>query len=94
MPVSSSLLPKSVQHASTVALRTNHEANTVKFRHFGEPTLSAHSEIQRPLHKKPTPSSVPWKEFEEVASIGECPCTCLRDVLANRLALEASARTS
>lgn len=67
MPVSSSLLPKSVQHTGTVALRTNHEANTVKSRHLGEPTLSAHPEIQRSLHKKPTPSSLPWQRLEEVA---------------------------
>lgn len=40
MPDSSSLLPKAVQHASIVALRTNHEADTVESRHLGEPQLS------------------------------------------------------
>lgn len=41
MPFSSSLLlPKSVQHTSTVALRTNHEANTGETQTLGGAKLS------------------------------------------------------
>lgn len=67
-PVSSSLLPKAVQHASTVALGINHKADTVESRHLGEPQLSVLTlKSKDPCIKHQLHLVFLGKEAEEVA---------------------------